>query len=128
METILRVCYVARLQRAVSDGDFPGVAPQAQPQADMWCPFRALICFAPSALKTKEAIEKRKHTGFPTPSSLLSKKICANLRNLRIKNVCYQRLAVYGEIVKITLRIMTNIALALDSWIILKLHLDIQEA
>jgi hypothetical protein len=30
--------------------------------------------FAPSALKTKEATGKRKHTGLPTPSSLLSKK------------------------------------------------------
>ncbi|MGI5924071.1 MAG: hypothetical protein ACOX9E_09015, partial [Lentisphaeria bacterium] len=47
------------------------------------CP--GLVCFAPSALKTKEATGKRKHTGLPTPSSLLSKKICANLRNLRIK-------------------------------------------
>jgi hypothetical protein len=32
------------------------------------------VCFAPSALKTKEATEKRKHIGLPTPSCLLSKK------------------------------------------------------
>jgi hypothetical protein len=35
MEPIIRVCYVARLQRAVSGGGFPGVAPAAQPQAGM---------------------------------------------------------------------------------------------
>jgi hypothetical protein len=44
MEIILRVCYVARLQRAVSGGGFPGVAPQAQPQAGMWYAFSVLFC------------------------------------------------------------------------------------
>ena len=36
------------------------------------CP--GLVCFAPSALKNKEATGKRKHTGLPAPSGLLSKK------------------------------------------------------
>ena len=76
MEFIFRVCYVAPLQGAVSGGDFPVVAPWAQPQAGIWCPFRALVCFAPSALKAKEATGKRKHTGgLPAPSSLLSKNL-----------------------------------------------------
>jgi hypothetical protein len=43
MKFTFRVCYVARLQRAVSGGGFPGVAPQAQPQAGMWYAFSVLF-------------------------------------------------------------------------------------
>ena len=50
-------------------GDAPPRAARAFSAA---CP--GLVCFAPSALKTKEATGKRKHSGLPTPSSLRSKK------------------------------------------------------
>ena len=39
MEPTFRVCYVARLQRAISGRDAPRVAPQAQPWASMWHAF-----------------------------------------------------------------------------------------
>jgi hypothetical protein len=89
METIFRVYYVARLQRAISEGRFPQGGARFQrglPWAGMFCAFSA----ENQRGDRKTQTHRPSYTKQPT-----LKKICANLRNLRIKNVCYQSVTAY---------------------------------
>jgi hypothetical protein len=84
METIFRVDYVAPLQGAISEGRSTQGGARFQrglPWAGMFCAF--------SAENQRGDRKTQTHRPSCTKQPTL-KKICANLRHLRIKNVCYQ--------------------------------------